>query len=228
MRILLVEDEGPIAAVIKRGLEESGYFVDTAGDGVNGLEMAKNGAYGLVILDLMLPGIDGWTVCRTLRQYRNNTPVLMLTARDSVEDRVAGLDLGADDYLAKPFDFGELLARVRALLRRDKVNKTRIIQVADLEIDTAAHRVVRAGQEIQLTRREYALLEALALNEGRVLTREVIQDQVWMNDESYSNTVDVHIGSLRKKIDASYDEKLIHTIHGLGYTLRSPSAEETA
>lgn len=227
MRILLVEDEEPIAAVIKRGLSESHYTVDTAKDGAEGLEMARDGNYGLIILDLMLPKMDGWAVCRALRSERNSTPILMLTARDAVEDRVAGLDLGADDYLPKPFDFGELIARVRSLLRRDKVHKSRVIQIGDLEIDTAAHRVVRGEQEITLTRREYALLEALALNEGRVLTREIIQDQVWMNEESYSNTVDVHIGSLRKKIDSGSDVKLIHTIHGLGYTLRNPAAEET-
>jgi two-component system copper resistance phosphate regulon response regulator CusR len=153
-------------------------------------------------------------------------PILMLTARDAVSDRVEGLETGADDYLPKPFDFTELLARVRALLRRNRVNKTKVIRIADLEIDTALFKVTRAGKEIALTRREFSLLEALAANEGRVLTRDVIQNHVWSNEESYSNTVDVHIGLLRKKIDANHPVKLIHTIHGLGYSLKPPEAEE--
>jgi two-component system copper resistance phosphate regulon response regulator CusR len=149
----------------------------------------------------------------------------MLTARDEVEERVRGLELGADDYLAKPFAFSELLARVRALLRRDKVHRTRVIRIADLEIDTTARRVRRGGAKIPLTPREYALLEALAANEGRTITREAILEQIWRDDESYSNTVSFHVASLRKKIDAGHDPKLIHTVHGIGYVLRDPKAE---
>jgi two-component system, OmpR family, copper resistance phosphate regulon response regulator CusR len=222
VRILLVEDDKPIAAVVRRGLEEARFSVDCAQDGAAGLRMALEGPYDLIILDLMLPKQDGWSVCDALRARRLGTPILMLTARDGVEDRVRGLEMGADDYLSKPFDFAELLARVRALLRRERVHKSGVIRIADLEIDTTAARVKRGGQEVPLTRREYTLLEALATNEGRVLTREVIQDRVWMDAESYSNTVDVHIGLLRKKIDAGRDVKLIHTVHGMGYMLRGP------
>ncbi|HET6386069.1 MAG TPA: response regulator transcription factor [Armatimonadota bacterium] len=228
MRILLIEDEESIAAVIRRGLEEAHYQVETENNGTDGLRLASARAYALIILDLMLPGIDGWRICSELRKLKINTPILMLTARDTVEDRVRGLETGADDYLPKPFDFTELLARVRALLRRDKVHKTRHIEVADLEIDTAARRVTRSGQEIPLTPREYSLLEALAANEGRVLTREVIQERVWMDEESYSNTVDVHIGTLRRKIDSGFDVKLIHTVHGVGYTLKVTDGRSAA
>lgn len=228
MRILLIEDEAPIAAVVKKGLEEARYRVDVASDGVTGLQMALAEGYSLILLDLMLPGRDGWSVCEALRSRRVRTPILMLTARDTVQDRVRGLETGADDYLPKPFDFAELLARVRALLRREQIHKSRVIRVADLEIDTAGGRVSRGGQEIRLTPREYSLLEALAANEGRVLTREVILERIWADDESYSNTVDVHVGVLRKKIDAGRPVKLIHTVHGLGYTLRVPEPEGTA
>jgi two-component system copper resistance phosphate regulon response regulator CusR len=188
--------------------------------------MAQDGLYGLVILDIMLPGRDGWQVCQMLRASGNRVPILMLTARDAVGDKVKGLDLGADDYLPKPFDFQELLARVRALLRRDRLHRARVIKVADLTIDTAARRVTRSGAEIGLSQREYDLLEALAANESRVLTREAIQERVWMDDESYSNTVDVYIGMLRKKIDAGHEAKLIQTVRGVGYTLRAPEAGE--
>jgi DNA-binding response OmpR family regulator len=225
MRLLLVEDEPGIAMVVKQGLEEARFQVDLAADGARGLELGTNGNYSVILLDLMLPKLDGIQVCEELRARKIRTPILMLTARDSVGDRVRGLDVGADDYLPKPFDFDELLARVRALLRRDKVNKARVIRVADLEIDTGAHIVKRAGKEISLTRREYTLLEALAAREGQVLTRELIQERVWMDEESYSNTVDVYIGSLRKKVDHGHDLKLIQTVHGLGYTLRRPEDE---
>lgn len=225
MKILLIEDEEPIADVIRRGLEEAHYQVDVAHDGEAGLKRALSDSYALLLLDLMLPGRDGWSICRELRTRRQTLPILMLTARDSVQDRVQGLEMGADDYLPKPFDFSELLARVRALLRRDRLHKTRTFRIADLEIDTGSHQVTRAGREISLTRREYTLLEALAANEGRVLTRELIQNRVWDNDESYSNTVDVHIGVLRKKIDSGHAVKLIHTVHGLGYTLKRPDPE---
>ncbi len=221
MKILLIEDEAGIANMIRRGLTDASYVVETAADGKTGLEMAQSNAYALVILDLMLPKMDGWQVCEELRACRNRVPVLMLTARDNVEDRVKGLDLGADDYLPKPFDFQELLARVRALIRRDRIHRSRTIRIADLEMDTAQHRVTRAGAEVKLSHREYELLEALASNEGKVLTREAIQERIWMNEERFSNTVDVYIRMLRKKIDADHVQKLIQTVHGVGYTLRA-------
>lgn len=220
MRILIVEDELDIAEIIGQGLQEAHYVVDRAHDGEKGLQMAKERAYSLIILDIMLPRRDGWSVCEELRGMRNHTPILMLTARDGVRDRVRGLETGADDYLPKPFDFDELLARVRALIRRDRVHKGKTIRIADLEIDTNARNVQRAGRVISLTPREYDLLEALASHEGQVLTRETIQERVWMDEESFSNTVDAYIRLLRKKIDANSDAKLIQTVHGVGYTLR--------
>ncbi len=227
MKILVVEDDTGISSMIRRGLEAAKYGVDTAADGQTGLEMALDHAYGLIILDVMLPRRNGWQVCESLRAQRNTTPILMLTARDGIEDRVRGLDAGADDYLPKPFDFQELMARVRALLRRDKIHRARTIRVADLEIDTAQRRVTRAGNEIGLSHREYELLEALAAHESQVLTREAIQERIWMDEESYSNTVDVYIGMLRKKIDAGHSVKLIQTVRGVGYTLRLPEGEES-
>jgi len=222
MKILLIEDDELIREVITRGLEEDRlYFVETAADGKAGLRMALEGTYAAIILDVMLPGLDGWRICEELRTRRIATPILMLTARDAVPDRVRGLEIGADDYLTKPFDFNELLARVRALIRRDKLHKGRLLQIADLEIDTAMHQVTRGGTEIILTPREYTLLEALAMHEGRVLSRDAIQYRIWNNEENTSNTVDVYIGMLRKKIDVDYAEKLIHTVHGLGYMLKA-------
>jgi DNA-binding response OmpR family regulator len=224
MRILIVEDEPAIAEAIKEGLEDEHYLVDVAHDGSKGLEMAEDGIYAAIVLDLMLPGLDGWQICERLREDGNTTPVLMLTARGAPDERVRGLEMGADDYLPKPFHFPELLARVRALVRRDRIHKGKVIRVADLEIDTKARTVTRAGQPIALTGREYTLLEALASREGHVLTREVIQERVWMDDESLmssSNTVDVHIGQLRKKIDGGHNIKLIHTVRGVGYCLRN-------
>lgn len=225
MRILVVEDEHAILRVVKRGLEQNGYEVETADDGKAGLSQALEGSYSLIILDLMLPGLDGLSICRELRDRRRTTPILMLTARGAVEDRVKGLETGADDYLPKPFDFVELLARVRALLRRERIHRTRIIHIADLEIDTTARTARRSGVDIPLTRREYDLLEALAANEGRVLTREVIQERVWMDEESWSNVVDVYIGMLRKKVDAGHETRLIHTVRGVGYSLRAGAEE---
>lgn len=226
MKILLIEDEAAIARVVRRGLEQERFTVHLAQDGVQGLEMALTSEYALIILDLMLPGMDGWQLCEEIRAHRNRTPILMLTARGEVSDRVRGLELGADDYLSKPFDFTELLARIRALMRRDRIHKARIFRIADLEIDTGLRQVIRAGREIALSHREYLLLEALASREGQTLTREMIQEQVWMDEESISNTVDVYIGLLRKKIDADNDVKLIHTVRGLGYVLRRPNSEE--
>lgn len=224
MKILIIEDEAPIATVMRKGLEEDRFAVETATTGDGGLALARDYVYSLIVLDLMLPGIDGWTICRTLRDDGNPVPILMLTARDSVTDRVRGLEMGADDYLPKPFEFAEFLARVHSLIRRDRVYKSRTIRIGDLLIDTRRRRVERAGREISLTSREYMLLEALAAREGQVLTREVIQERVWMDEESYSNTVDVYIGMLRKKVDAPCPTKLIQTVHGVGYMLRRPSA----
>ena len=226
MKILIIEDEAAIAKVTKRGLEQAHFSVDVAGDGRIGLEMAIEHSYHLIILDLMLPGMDGLAICAALRERRDRTPLLMLTARADVSDRVKGLETGADDYLTKPFDFAELLARVQALLRRDKVHKSRIIRIDDMEIDTGMRRVTRAGKEIALSQREYQLLEALAANEGQTLTRDAILERVWMDEESYSNTVDVYIGLLRKKIDADFSIKLIHTVRGLGYAIRRPISED--
>lgn len=215
-----MEDDPGIARMLRRGLEGAGYGVEVAPDGLTGLETALDANFSLILLDVMLPGLDGWQVCERLRAAKSKTPILMLTARDSVSDRIRGLDLGADDYLPKPFDFQEALARIRALLRRDKLHRERVIRVADLEIDTAQRRVTRAGETIGLSHREYELLEALAANESRVLTREGILERIWMNDDSYSNTVDVYIAMLRKKIDAGHAVKLIQTVRGAGYTLR--------
>jgi two-component system copper resistance phosphate regulon response regulator CusR len=226
MRLLLIEDDPGIAEVVQQGLSEAGFEIDLAADGIAGFRQAIEATYELVILDLMLPGMDGLKICEELRLRRDTTPILMLTARDSVQDRVRGLENGADDYLPKPFDFDELLARVRALLRRDKIHKRRLIRISNLEIDTGNRSVKRNNLPISLSPREYTLLEALAVREGQTLTREIILDRVWLDDDSYSNTVDVYIGTLRKKIDAGHDEKLIHTVHGQGYVLRGNHTEE--
>jgi DNA-binding response OmpR family regulator len=224
LRILVIEDEQSLQRVIRRGLESASYTVDTAIDGVEGLHLAQSRTYALIVLDVMLPGMDGWGVCEALRRDRVRTPVLMLTARSEVEDRVRGLELGADDYLIKPFAFPELLARTRALLRRDTVHKGRILRIADLVVDSDTRRVTRGGVEVNLSRREFDLLEAMVANEGRVLTRATILDRVWNNEESLSNTVDVYIGLLRKKLDAT-EPKLIHTVRGVGYTIRCGGEE---
>ena len=222
MKILIIEDDPAISQLLERGLRDAGYAVDLAADGPSGLKAALENVYNLILLDIMLPGgIDGWEVCRRLRRDHVVTPVLMLTACDTPREAIAGLDAGADDYQSKPFDFGELLARVRALLRRDKVNRTRRIAIDTLTIDIASHVVTRDGQEIALTSREFQLLEALALSEGRVLTREAIQERVWGNEESIPKTVDVFIGALRKKIDDGHESKLIHTVRGLGYKIQA-------
>lgn len=222
MRLLVVEDDEAIAEMLQQGLTQAGYDVEVAHDGRAGLEQAQARPFALVVLDVMLPELDGWQVCAALRDAHSRVPILMLTARDAVPDRVKGLDIGADDYLVKPFDFGELLARVHALLRRDGLHRGRVIRIADLEIDARQRRVTRAGHEVVLTPREFTLLEALAARQGQVLTREVIQERIWGDAESYSNTVDVRVGQLRKKIDAGHARKLIQTVHGVGYTLRVP------
>jgi DNA-binding response OmpR family regulator len=226
VRILLIEDDEVIAERTKAGLDKAGFTVDTAADGEEGLVRAQRDQYALIILDVMLPKRDGWRVCEALRAARNPVPILMVTARDEIEDRVRGLESGADDYLPKPFDFRELLARIRALLRRDKLLKAQVIKVADLEIDAKARTVRRGGQAVNLTPHEYSLLEALARNAGRTLSREEIQERVWYDDESYSNVVSFHIAQLRKKIDGGRSVNLIQTVHGVGYVFQLPEDEE--
>jgi len=223
MRILLVEDEEELGEIVKQGLEAVRYTVDWATDGAVGLEMARQGDYDLIVLDVMLPGRDGWSICEALRARRCRTLILMLTARGDVDDRVRGLELGADDFLSKPFVFKELRARVAALLRRDHVRKSAVIRIADLEIDTKRRYVQRGEQEVTLTPREFALLEALARREGEVLSKEMIQERVWGDADSYSNTVEVHVSALRRKIDADRPVRLIHTISRAGYMLRAPA-----
>jgi len=222
MKILVVEDDGGIMRLMQKALEKEGHVVHGTPGGVIGLNMALSNAYGLVVLDIMLPGMDGWKICDELRSMGSRVPILMVTARDMVDDCVRGLDLGADDYLPKPFQLKELVARVRALIRRDRMHRARVIRVADLVIDTAQRRVNRAGVEIGLSHCEYELLEALAANESKVLTRDVIRERIWMDEDSSSNTVDVCIHILRKKVDSGHDIKLIQTVRGAGYTLRVP------
>lgn len=224
MRVLVIEDDEVIRQQLWRSLLREGFSVLTAENGEIGLSTALAHEVDVIVLDVMMPHRDGWSVVETLRQARRTTPILMLTAKDEVADRVKGLRLGADDYLVKPFSYEELLARLNALVRRDQINKSARIEVADLSIDTYNRTVTRSGQTIHLTPREYDLLEALARNEGRVLTRDVILERIWDNEESLPNTVNFHVTSLRKKVDAAFDQKLIHTVHGVGYTLRIDSA----
>ena len=223
MRLLIIEDDTSNAAIIKRGLEEEEFQVDVALDGKTGLELALSSEYVVIVLDLMLPKLSGWDICRELRSRRNQASILMLTARTGIDDRVNGLELGADDYLSKPFDFNELIARVRALVRRDKVNRGRVIEIERLSIDTKTHEVTCSGIRLDLTRQEYLLLEALARYEGRTLSREFVQSTIWLAVDSYSNSVDVHIASLRRKIDTGFSTKLIRTVHREGYSLARPS-----
>ncbi len=225
MRILVVEDDPDVASFIKKGLQEERYAVDVAVDGEEGLRLAQDNPYDLIILDLMLPKLDGLAVCRRLRADRQHTPILLLTARETVEDKVTGLESGADDYLTKPFAFAELMARVRALLRRGGAPLSRL-RAADLELDPVAHRVWREGKEITLTSKEYAILEYLLRNANRVLTRTAIIEHVWdIHYESVTNIVDVHIRSLRSKIDREFLPTLIQTVRGVGYMLKTPEGD---
>jgi heavy metal response regulator len=221
MRILVVEDEEKVASFIRKGLEEEHYAVDVALDGEEGLSMAQLNPYDLLILDLMLPRLDGYRLLQRLRSEGVDTSVLILTARDGLGDKVRGLDLGADDYLTKPFAFAELLARVRALLRRGKPQRSPLLKVADLMIDPATRRVTRGGTPIELTAKEYALLEYLMRHSGQVLTRTMISEHVWdQTFDSYTNVIDVYVNYLRKKVDQGFEPKLIHTVRGVGYSLR--------
>jgi two-component system copper resistance phosphate regulon response regulator CusR len=220
VRILLVEDETRVAGFIAKGLREQSYAVDISVDGEAALYMAAVNEYDLVILDVMLPRKDGWAVCRELRASGSGVPILMLTARDAVDDRVAGLDAGADDYLAKPFDFKELLARLRALGRRPAPLRRDVLKADDLALDTASHAVSRGGRPISLTAKEYALLEFLLINQGRVVGRERIAQHVWdENFDPFSNVIDVYIRRLRSKLDSGAGRRLIHTRRGEGYML---------
>lgn len=220
MRILLAEDDARVASFIGKGLREQSYAVDTVGDGEQAVYLASVNEYDLVILDVMLPLKDGCAICRELREGGLRTPILMLTARDAVDDRVTGLDAGADDYLTKPFDFKELLARLRALSRRPTTVRPPVAQVGDLTLDTVSHAVARGGRRVNLTAKEYALLEFLILNQGSVVGREQIGQHVW--DEHFdplSNVIDVYIKRLRAKVDNGYSQRLIHTRRGEGYVL---------
>jgi DNA-binding response OmpR family regulator len=221
MKILVVEDEKKVAGFIKRGLEEDEYSVTVVHDGVEGLKQALAGEYSLVILDLMLPKKDGLAVIKELREAGNLVPVLMLTARGTTEDIVSGLDAGSDDYMTKPFAFAELLARVRALLRRGEQDRGAEIFFADLRLDPVSHKVWRSGTEIDLTAKEYGLLEYLVRNPNTVLSRAMIAEHVWdYAFDSFTNIIDVYVNYLRKKVDKDYPAKLIHTVRGQGYILR--------
>ncbi len=221
MKILIVEDEPKTGDYLKQGLTEAGFVADLARDGWDGLELAKDGHYDLMILDVMLPGLDGWQVLDDVRRSGVETPVLFLTARDQVEDRVKGLELGADDYLVKPFAFAELLARVRTLLRRGRGGlEPTVLKVADLELDLLRRRAIRAGKKIDLTAKEFALLELLLRRQGEVLPRSLIASLVWdMNFDSDTNVIDVAVRRLRAKIDEGFASRLIHTVRGMGYVL---------
>jgi two-component system copper resistance phosphate regulon response regulator CusR len=220
VKILVVEDEKKAAAYLRKGLVENGFVVDVASDGDDGLQLARTGEYEIVVLDVMLPGRDGWSVLGELRRAGSQTPVLFLTAKDGLPDRVKGLNLGADDYLVKPFAFSELLARIRSILRRGPSRQPEMLKRADLEIDLVRHRVARGGKKLDLTPKEFALLTLLTRRAGEVLSRTAIAEQVWdMNFDGGTNVVDVHVRRLRTKVDEPFERKLIHTVRGMGYVL---------
>jgi len=221
MRILIIEDEKHIADFVKQGLKEEGYSVDVAYDGEKGYFFAETEEYDAIVLDLMIPKIDGLTLCKKLRQDKISTPILMLTAKDNVNDKVRGLDSGAEDYLTKPFAFKEFLARIRVLLRK-KTNTIPVkLQIGDLVLDVLTHKVMRAGREIILTTKEFSLLEYLIRNAGQVVTRTAISEHVWdINFDTTTNVIDVHMAALRRKIDRAYKKKLMHSIRGRGYTIK--------
>jgi len=220
MRVLVVEDEVKTAVSLRKGLIEAGFVVDLAGNGEDGLHLAQTGTYDAVVLDVMLPRRTGWSLLTELRAAGQETPVLFLTARDAVDERVRGLELGADDYLVKPFAFAELLARLRTVLRRGPAREAPVIRVADLTIDLARHRAVRGGHVVQVTPKEFVLLALLARRAGEVLTRTLIAEHVWgVNFDSDANVVDVHVRRLRMKLDDPFERKLLHTVRGVGYVL---------
>jgi len=221
MRVLIVEDEKKMAGLLKKGLEEENHSVSVAHDGRAALELAQDYEFDAIVLDLMLPGVDGYEVARRLRKSRNETPILMLTARDAVPDIVKGLDAGADDYLTKPFSFEEFLARLRSVSRRGSVPRPTMLTVGDLVLDPATHKVTRAGEEIHLSPTEFRLLEFLMRRAGRVVSRNTIVQAIWnLDDDVEENTLDAFISLLRSKIDRDKQEKLIQTVRGLGYTIR--------
>jgi two-component system copper resistance phosphate regulon response regulator CusR len=223
MKILIVEDQPKMGEYLKQGLTEAGFVADLARDGLDGRHLALTEDYDLIVLDVMLPRVDGWQILEALRGAGKAVPVIFLTARDAVEHRVKGLELGADDYLTKPFSFAELLARVRALLRRGKSKEAETLRVADLEVDVVRRRVTRSGRRIDLTAKEFALLELLVRRQGEVLPRSLIASQVWeMNFESDTNVIEVAMRRLRAKIDDEFEAKLIRTVRGMGYVLESP------
>lgn len=225
MKILIVEDEIKTGDYLKQGLGEAGFTVDLTRDGLDGMQMALAEAYDLIVLDVMLPTLDGWQVLQALRKAGQDTPVIFLTARDQVGDRVKGLELGADDYLVKPFSFAELLARVRTLLRRGKTTEPSILKVADLELDLLKRRVQRAGERIDLTAKEFTLLELLMRRQSEVLPRSLIASQVWdMNFDSDTNVIEVAVRRLRAKVDDNFTPKLIRTVRGMGYVLEEPES----
>ncbi len=221
MRVLIVEDEKKVAGFIKKGLEEETFAVDVAYDGEEGFHMGEQNQYDLIILDLMLPIMDGIEVLSELRKQKVTTPILLLTAKDAVEDKVLGLNKGADDYLTKPFAFSELLARVRVLLRRGKTETKTVLTVDDLSLDLVSHKVKRKDEEIELTGKEFSLLEYFMRNTGKVLTRTMIAEHVWdYNFDTFTNVIDVYVNHLRKKIDKNYSKKLLHTLRGVGYIMK--------
>lgn len=221
MRILIAEDEKSLNRIIAKQLKAAGYSVDCAFNGEEAYDLISMTDYDAAVFDVMMPKIDGFSLLRKIRNEGNHLPVLFLTARDSIEDRVEGLDIGADDYLVKPFAFEELLARIRVLIRKNSVSNSNIITVADLTVDISSRKVSRGGKDILLSAKEYELLQYLAVNNGIVLSREKIEDHIWNYDyEGGTNVVDVYIRYLRKKIDEGYDKKLIHTVRGMGYVLR--------
>ncbi len=222
MRILVIEDETKVGCFIKRALEEESYAVDLCSDGAQGLEMGRSGSYDLIVIDLMLPSLPGLEILKTIRGDKITTPVLILTAQSQIDQKVKGLDAGADDYLTKPFAIDELLARVRALLRRGSVETPGVLQVDDLVLNPANREVTRGGQRIELTLKEYALLEYLMRHAGRVLTRPMISEHVWNQDfDTFTNVIDVYVNYLRNKIDRGRAKKLIHTVRGSGYMLKA-------
>ena len=229
MKILLVEDEAKTGDYLKQGLSEAGFITDWVQDGITGSQQALNEQYDLIILDIMLPERNGWQILQDIRSAGKTSPVLFLTARDQIQDRVRGLEAGADDYLVKPFAFAELLARARTLLRRERAREPDILCLADLELDLRRRRAQRAGQRIDLTAKEFALLELLLRRQGEILPRSLIASQVWdMNFESDTNVVEVAMRRLRSKIDDAFDKKLIHTLRGMGYVMEDKTTSPTS